>query len=114
MGLSLGLLGGLTSYGALMSVMLAYGVGFGLLFPAAAAQVVSVTSEEDRGRAFGLYYAAFSLGIVAGPVVSSLLHVWTGLSPFLCGAAALLAGVPLVAAAYARLPAGESKAGASR
>ncbi len=114
MGLSLGLLDGLTSYWALMSVMLAYGVGFGLLFPAAAAQVVSVTSEEDRGRAFGLYYAAFSLGIVAGPVVSSLLHVWTGLSPFLCGAAALLAGVPLAASAYARVPAHEPTTGASR
>lgn len=99
-GVALGLLGQLSSYGALMGVMLFYGIGFGLLFPSTAAQVVTATTTADRGRAFGLFYAFFSLGVVLGPVLAGLAQGAVGLPPFLVGAVVVLAGIPAARRAY--------------
>jgi MFS family permease len=52
-----------------------YGLGFGLVFPAANAAVVDVTGVERRGRGFALFYIAFSLGVISG---STLAGVWSG------------------------------------
>lgn len=71
---------------ALMAAMAVYGVGFGLVFPAALAALVANAPEHARGSAFGIFYAIFSLGAIAGPFALSqagLLHV----SPFLLAAA---------------------------
>lgn len=42
-----------------------FGAGYGLIFPATSGQIAQA-SEGRRGRAYGMFYAAFSLGIVAG------------------------------------------------
>ncbi|MEW6048099.1 MAG: MFS transporter, partial [Bacillota bacterium] len=50
-----------------------FGTGFGLIFPAAAALVVDATQAEGRGRAFSLFYIAFSAGSVAAPAAGGVL-----------------------------------------
>ncbi|MCK8489256.1 MFS transporter [Paenibacillus sp. MBLB2552] len=56
-------------------VMAVYGLGFALLFPSLNALLVSQVRPEHKGRAFGMFYAFFSLGVVAG---SSGLSAFTG------------------------------------
>lgn len=71
---------------ALIAVMAVYGVGFGLVFPAALAALVENAPAHARGSAFGVFYAIFSLGGIAAPFALSQagnLHV----SPFLMAAA---------------------------
>ncbi|MDW7675697.1 MAG: MFS transporter [Bacillota bacterium] len=55
--------------------MIIYGSGFALLFPAITALVVDNTEVAERGRAFGLFYAFFSLGVVLGPLLVGFLNV---------------------------------------
>lgn len=66
-----------------------FGFGFGLLFPAVTAEVARRSSGETRGRAFGLFYALYSLGVVFGAVMSGWLSeigpVGSGW-PFIAGA----------------------------
>lgn len=65
--------------------MALYGVGFGLIFPAALATLVAGAPAERRGTAFGLFYAFFSLGAIAGPF--ALAQAGTlGVRPFLMAA----------------------------
>lgn len=51
---------------AMFAAMGLYGFGFSLLFPSLNALLLSNVSGEAKGRAFGLFYALFSLGVVAG------------------------------------------------
>lgn len=53
--------------------MSVYGVGFALLFPAMNALIVDETDVHERGTAFGLFYAFFSLGVVFGPLLTGVL-----------------------------------------
>lgn len=55
---------------ALYSVLGLYGVGFAFLFPSINTMLIRATPAELRGKAYGYFYAFFSLGVVAG---SSLL-----------------------------------------
>jgi DHA1 family multidrug resistance protein-like MFS transporter len=92
----LGLVGGAAGVAAGMGVV---GLGFGLLFPAATALVAESSSRAQRGLAFGLFYAVYSLGVVAGALLSGLIGQWSGLAsgvPFLWGAAVALVAVPAV------------------
>ncbi|WP_432702391.1 MFS transporter [Lysinibacillus sphaericus] len=50
--------------------MACYGIGFGLLFPSVNSLLIDSTTVEIRGKAYGYFYAFFSLGVVLG---SSLL-----------------------------------------
>lgn len=59
-------LSSLTNLSALYVVMGIYGIGYALIFPSASALLVRHVPKEDRGKAFGLFYAFFSLGVVAG------------------------------------------------
>ena len=54
------------STGAVYGAMALFGLGFGLLFPAATALVADATVPAERASAFGVFYAAYSLGVVAG------------------------------------------------
>lgn len=47
-----------------------YGIGFGFLFPSINSLLIDSTSKENRGKAYGYFYAFFSFGVVVG---SSLL-----------------------------------------
>lgn len=53
-------------------LMVIYGCGFGLLFPAMTAIIVDETEAFCRGTTFGIFYAAFSLGVFIGPIVSGI------------------------------------------
>lgn len=59
----------------LFSVMAFYGVGFALVFPSVNAIIIEQTNTNDRGKAFGLFYAFFSLGVVGGSLMTGLLAV---------------------------------------
>lgn len=51
---------------AMFGVMALYGLGFSLLFPSLNAMLVNHIASEHKGKAFGIFYAFFSLGVVAG------------------------------------------------
>ena len=85
--------------------MVAFGLGFGLLFPSASALVVEATEPVERGSAFGLFYALYSVGVILGAILSGYLAEWAGTAstlPFLlsgllaaaAGAAILLRTLP--------------------
>ncbi|MDQ6419963.1 MFS transporter [Paenibacillus sp. LHD-117] len=54
---------------ALYSVLGLYGVGFAFLFPSINTLLIKATPAELRGKAYGYFYAFFSLGVVAGSSV---------------------------------------------
>lgn len=67
------LLSGAVEQTNLYIIMAVYGIGFAFVFPSINAIIVEQTGKEDRGKAFGLFYAFFSLGVVAGSVVTGVL-----------------------------------------
>ncbi len=75
-----------------------FGAGYGLIFPAVAAATSSSSTIATRGRAFGLFNVAFSLGIAVGPpAIGALAEALPTLDPFVptgvlaIGAAILIA-----------------------
>ncbi|MFJ7669047.1 MFS transporter [Lysinibacillus sp. NPDC097195] len=70
MGLSQILISQADSSTLLYLAMICYGIGFGLLFPSINSLLIDSTNVEIRGKAYGYFYAFFSLGVVLG---SSLL-----------------------------------------
>lgn len=54
----------------LYAILAIYGIGFAFLFPSINALLIDATTEQIRGKAYGYFYAFFSIGVVAG---SSLL-----------------------------------------
>ncbi|MER2126227.1 MFS transporter [Solibacillus sp.] len=56
----------------LYGILAVYGVGFAFLFPSINSILIEATSEKTRGKAYGYFYAFFSIGVVAG---SSLLGI---------------------------------------
>ena len=70
LGLSQILIGQTHSTLQLYGALALYGVGFAFLFPSINALLVESTTPETRGKAYGYFYAFFSLGVVVG---SSLL-----------------------------------------
>lgn len=51
-----------------------FGLGFGFLFPALTAEVARRADAARRGRAFGIFYALYSLGVIGGSLVAG----WVG------------------------------------
>lgn len=66
MGSSLFLLSAATSASLLYFSMVCYGTGFALLFPSINSLLIDATTEDSRGKAYGYFYAFFSIGVVAG------------------------------------------------
>jgi MFS family permease len=93
---STALLGASSGLGLDVGGVVLYGVGFGLVFPAAAASVGIAVAPAERGRAYGLFNAAFHAGLSVGPVAAGLAATSAGFGPFatstvmLVGLAALL------------------------
>lgn len=75
----------LMSYG----LMTIYGVGFALVFPSMNRIVSETSSQMDRGKAYGIFYAFFSLGAVVGSFLSGIAIEVTGL-PFSSSATIML------------------------
>lgn len=70
-------------------LMTIYGVGFALVFPSMNRIVSEVSSKVDRGKAYGIFYAFFSLGAVVGSFLSGVAIEITGL-PFSSSATIML------------------------
>jgi MFS transporter, DHA1 family, multidrug resistance protein len=59
----------------LFIAMFFYGIGFACIFPSVTALVIDHSNKNERGRAFGLFYAFFSLGVVVGSFIVGALNV---------------------------------------
>ena len=70
-------------------LMVVYGIGFGFVFPSMNRIVSDASSKVDRGKAYGIFYAFFSLGSVAGSFVSGATAETLGL-PFLSSAITMM------------------------
>lgn len=72
-GVSFILLMGAESLALIAAACAIFGAGYGFIFPAVSGQVAAATRSGRRGRAYGVFYAAFSLGFVAGAPLGGLL-----------------------------------------
>jgi MFS family permease len=66
MGLSMLFLSQVTELQFLYLAMALYGIGFAFLFPSINSLLIDSSSPEFRGKAYGYFYAFFSIGVVAG------------------------------------------------
>lgn len=66
MGLSMLFLSQITELQFLYLAMALYGIGFAFLFPSINSLLIDSSSPEFRGKAYGYFYAFFSIGVVAG------------------------------------------------
>lgn len=66
MGASLLLISQSESIAFLYALMGLYGIGFAFLFPSINSLLVGAVEPEHRGKAYGYFYAFFSLGVVVG------------------------------------------------
>lgn len=73
MGLAMLLLSQIEQLNYLYIAMAVYGTGFAFLFPSINSLLIDSSSAEFRGKAYGYFYAFFSMGVVAGSsVIGSL------------------------------------------
>lgn len=86
-----------TTFWIIIGLMLIYGFGFAFVFPSMNRIVTDASSKVDRGKAYGIFYAFFSLGAVVGSFVSGATSEAFGL-PFLSSAITMLliAGILLI------------------
>ncbi len=66
MGASMLFLSQVTELPFLYFAMALYGIGFAFLFPSINSLLIDSSSPEFRGKAYGYFYAFFSIGVVAG------------------------------------------------
>lgn len=59
----------------MMAAMVVYGIGFALLFPSINSLLIDSTETETRGKAYGFFYAFFSLGVVVGSAAIGVLDL---------------------------------------
>src|SRR5690625_162810 len=79
-----------TSFISSFLAMIVYGFGFALIFPTMNSIVTEASSKVDRGKAYGIFYAFFSLGAVAGSSISGTVAQTFG-EPFIVSAVIMLA-----------------------
>lgn len=75
LGLSQLLLGTVDIVAFYYVVLAIYGIGFAFLFPSINVLLMRGTTNENRGKAYGYFYAFFSLGVVAGSSGLGLLQI---------------------------------------
>ncbi|MEN3009646.1 MAG: MFS transporter [Candidatus Bipolaricaulaceae bacterium] len=100
-------LGFAPSVAGVWASLAALGLGFGLVLPWAARAVAERTPPFGRGRAYGLFYAAFSLGAFLGPALGGLLARLDARGPFLLAGAILWSLLPWALAGRGGSGAGE-------
>ncbi|USK60051.1 MFS transporter [Peribacillus asahii] len=103
MGLSLLLLSQMVSLPSLYVCMALYGIGFAFLFPSINSLLVHAVEPAHRGKAYGYFYAFFSLGVVAGSGLTGLLgftdvggFLFTGSLLIIAAAGSLLKEPPII------------------
>ena len=62
-----------TSSITVLLAMVFYGIGFALLFPSTSTTIMKETESQNQGKAFGIFYACFSLGVISGSFIAGLL-----------------------------------------
>ena len=75
MGLSMLFLSQLEELNFLYLAMIIYGIGFAFLFPSINSLLIDSSTPEFRGKAYGYFYAFFSIGTVAGTSVIGFLNL---------------------------------------
>lgn len=82
----LALLGLTGQVGIITLGLILFGIGFGVVYPAASGATAIAASPSERGRAFGVFNVFYSLGFVVGPSLAGVLDDRAGISPFLTAA----------------------------
>ncbi len=77
--------------------MVLFGIGFGIVYPAVSGATAAAAAAPGRGRAFGVFSVAYSIGFVVGPPLAGFLSDQAGISPFFT-AAAISAGTLVIVA----------------
>jgi MFS family permease len=85
MGLSLLLLGEIESLQWMYICMGLYGIGFAFLFPSINSLLIDSTEPIYRGKAYGYFYAFFSIGVVIGSSITGFLELTAKGGFFLTG-----------------------------
>jgi len=75
MGVSMILLSSSKDLAMLFGFMALYGIGFAFLFPSINSLLIESTTEDNRGKAYGYFYAFFSIGVVAGSSITGFLQL---------------------------------------
>ena len=75
----------------MIAIMVLFGLGYGLFFPALSAMVADKASPEEYGRATGLFHALLTVGVSVGAPVMGWIASYTGASSGLS-----LSSVPLL------------------
>ncbi|WP_339165208.1 MFS transporter [Siminovitchia sp. FSL W7-1587] len=75
MGVSLLLISMGESLSVLYLFMALYGTGFAFLFPSINTLLIESTTDQNRGKAYGYFYAFFSIGVVAGSSITGMLQL---------------------------------------
>jgi len=75
MGSSLFLLSTVSASFWMYATMCLYGIGFAFLFPSINSLLIDSTNTHSRGRAYGYFYAFFSLGVVGGSTFTGALEL---------------------------------------
>lgn len=75
MGVSLLLISMGGSLSILYLFMALYGTGFAFLFPSINTLLIESTTDQNRGKAYGYFYAFFSIGVVAGSSITGMLQL---------------------------------------
>ena len=75
MGVSMLFLSQLEVLSFLYIAMIIYGIGFAFLFPSINSLLIDSSSPEFRGKAYGYFYAFFSIGAVVGSSVIGFLNL---------------------------------------
>lgn len=73
-----------TSFTINFLAMIVYGLGFAFIFPSMNKLIADASTKVDRGKAYGVFYAFFSLGAVAGSTVSGWVADILGLPFLMC------------------------------
>lgn len=75
--------------------MVIYGVGFAFIFPSMNKIIADASTKFDRGKAYGVFYAFFSFGVVAGSSFAGVFAEVLGL-PFLMSAIVMYITVAII------------------
>lgn len=78
------------------------GAGVAILYPAMRALIADITPADRRGQAYAGFGAAFSSGLLFGPLIGGTLATTVGVNPLFLSAAAVQLGVATSALAFLR------------
>lgn len=84
-GIAMFMLSFMTTFISNFIAMITYGLGFSFIFPSMNKIIADASTKVDRGKAYGIFYAFFSLGVVAGSSMAGGFAQILGLPFLVCG-----------------------------